>query len=398
MPYTVTDLDGQQHTFPDGTPTATIQAEMQQRMAAKRQQSQPQPNPTLQPGKQPYGMVSGPANSRPSSLLEQPMPDLDEEGQRAMNMIAAGGVEGDKNLEQAGRMLADKNPSYQIRKSMSDSMGKQAATRNEMRGAGENILGAYSQLLHAWENTPEDERVAATGPTNMAEVPERSPYTVFGFPIPATGDRPTTIDPVSGAPIAGKLTTVQRNAILNPNDEAAQAAAGVQTEYGHLQKGITNSLLAAATKGMTMSDKRQEAFDSAMRDFSQAPSREMQRKILEHAKTIIQTDFNLTPQEADHVVATNLRRLQLNAHQQAVERSEQIPHPAILELIANPTPKAIRSFNKHFNNGERGLAEYVMQTSAASPEVDSPALQQPAAPAQQYGRRARPASSITGTP
>lgn len=372
MPITVTDPDGQQHTFADGTPTATIQTEMQRRLAA-RINPQPQPTPLTTPGQMPPGVNPGSFSAKPGSDLEADMVPLSAEAQRGLRMIAGGGATNNRNLEMAGRMLLEKDPTYQARKKQADAMGEAAGQRQTARGVGENVLSSFAKLLHSVNETPDEVLTQAIGPRNTAELQENSPTFFPWTTIPIPGfSGPTTVDPATKAPIAGQITPVRRAAILNPQDEAAAAAWNTQNLYGHDVHGITNALAAGAAKGMKMTDERQKMFDSTMRDFMQATNRTEANRILNHAKSIIQNDFNLTPKEADNIVNREMQRHAYEQRQKILERSAEVPRQAVIDLMSNPTPKAIRSFNKHLNGGESGLAEYLLRSSAASPEVGTP--------------------------
>lgn len=364
MPITIEDHDGQTHTFADGTPNSVINAELMRRRAAGAQPQQPQPQPLTAPGQMPPGMQPGPMNAKSSSMIQQEMPELSAEAQRGLRMVTQGGITNNRNMEQAGRMLLEKDPTYQARKKASEALGEAAAKRSEMRIAGENILGSFAKLYHAWENTPDEVLNRALGARNVQLLKEETPTFVpfTNIPIPGlTG--PTTVDPATKTAVAGQITPVQRAAILNPKDEAAVAAWNAQNLFKHGAHGVTNALLTSAPKGMNMSDARQAVFASAMEDFMKAETREEQRRVLDHAKTIIQNDFNLTPAEADKILKTQMDRLHVeHEHKQAIKAASKLPPEAVKMLIeSGGAPRDIELFNKNLNGGKPGLAEKILE-------------------------------------
>lgn len=370
MPITVNDPDGKPHSFADGTPTDAINTEMERRWAT-RATPNPQPTPLQAPGKMPPGTSPGPMTGKSSSLLEQEMVPLSAEAQRGMRMIAGGGATNNRALEMAGRMIVEKDPTFQARKKQSEAIGEQAGARTTSRIVGENVLGSYAKLLHSFNNTDDDTLQGAIGPRNMMPLQETSPTLIPFTNIPIPGlSGPTTIDPTTRTAVAGQITPVQRAAILNPNDPSVAAAWDTQNLFGHDVHGITNALAAGAAKGMRMTDERQKMFDSTMRDFMQGTNRAAGAKILDHAKSIIQNDFNLTPDEADAIVKSNMDRIAKEEQQKMLVRAAKMPPEAVSEFLGhvrgNPQDQKniqrhIRLFNKNFNDGERGLAEALIK-------------------------------------
>ena len=377
MPITVKDPDGQPHTFADGTPTATINTEMERRWAARGTPQPPQPTPLTAPGQMPPGVNPGTMTAKPGSDLEAEMVPLSEEAQRGLRMVTAGGATNNRNLEQAGRMLLEKDPTYQARKKQSETMGATAGKRQAMRVAGENILGPFAKLLHTFNETPAEVLHGAIGPQNTPKLQETTPTMVpwTNLPIPGLA-KPTTLDPRTGAPIAGQITPVQRAAILNPDNAAAAAAWNLQNLFSHDVHGITNAMVTSSGMGTQMSDARQAMFDSAMRDFMHSSTRREAAKVLDHAKTIIQNDFNLTPEEADNILATNMQRIAKEEQRKLLKAASMTPPEAVNEFIKNVNAapndakhrqRHITLFNKNFNGGNRGLAEHLLQTFSQSP-------------------------------
>lgn len=349
--------DGSDHEFPDGTSYADIHAEVEKRTAATRAAAPPPPAPLAGPGMMPPGVVPGSMSAKPGSDLEAQMVPLSAEAQRGLRMITGGGATNNRALEQAGRMILEKDPTYQARTKQAAAMGTAAGERQTARLAGENILSSYAKLLHSFNKTPDEVLTEAIGPRNMALLQEQSPTFVPFTHIPIPGfTGPTTVDPRTGVPVAGQITPVQRAAILNPADPKVAAAWNAQNLFGHDVHGITNALTSAAGKGVRMSDERQKMFDSAMRDFMLATNREKAREVLDHAKGIIANDFHLTPDEADNMIRSHMTRY----------RAAEVPAMAIRKLLDNKDkPNYIQDFNAHLNEGEPGLAEYIIRAHSA---------------------------------
>lgn len=344
MPITVTDPDGQPHTFADGTPTAAINAEMERKWAARGTTPQPaQPTPLQGPGKMPPGAVPGSITPKLGGTLDTPMVELSADAQRGLRMITGGGATNNRNLEQAGRMLLEKDPTYQARKKQADVMGESAGKRAEMRLAGENILGSYSKLLHAFNKTDDDTLKGAIGPGNL------KPYQ-------------------SWVPLIGGMTEPEAAAAYRvmPNFTGAsdaQKAWNAQNLFKHDVHGLTNAFVTSSPKGMNMSDSRQAMFESAMGDFMKSTSREEANRILDHAKTIISNDFNVTPQEAESIIKANMARFkQEDEHKELLKAAAKVPPDAVTDLVSNAAnPAFVTSFNKHFNGGRPGLAERLIE-------------------------------------
>ena len=359
----VTDQDGVRHEFADDTPTATINAEMNKRWSARGQPQPATPTPLQGAGQMPPGTVPDNLSPKIGGTLQTPMVELSADAQRGLRMIAGGGATNNKALETAGRMLVDKDPTYQARKRQAETIGESAGKRGEMRQAGENILSSYAKLYHAWENTPDDVLTGALGPRNTAQLQENSPTFIPFTNIPIPGmSGPTTVDPKTKTAISGQIAPVQRAAILNPNDVAAAAAWDAQNLFGHDVHGLTNAFVTNSPKGINMSNERQAMFDSAMRDFMKSTSRDEQGRVLDHAKTIIQNDFNLTPQEAESIVKSNLQRYKQEAeHKSLIKAASKVPPDAVQKLLDNANnPTYIASFNKNLNGGKPGLAEAII--------------------------------------
>jgi hypothetical protein len=367
------------HEFPDGTPTADINQQMEAKWAARQQQAQPQRQqmgtPLTAPGRMPPGTTPGTMQGKSESMVNSEMVPLSQEAQRAIKMIEAAGIMNNPALKSAAEAILSKDPTYLAQQAQSKAFGEAAAKRAEMRKAAEQIFGSYAEMQHAFDTTPDDVLARATGPANTQKLQENTPATmpIFGFNIPGLS-KPTTMDPKTGAPFAGQITPVQRAAMLNPNDKEAQAAWDAQNQFEHLGHGMTNSLITSAPKGMQMSDARQEVFASAMRDFLRSSSREQGQKILHHAKSIIQNDFGLSPQEADEIVKHHVTRLQEQTRQKdMIKAAAKVPPQAVTELLLNAdNPAFVTSFNKHMNGGKPGLAEIIISANTANNAATMP--------------------------
>lgn len=341
MTIKVQDPDGGTHEFPDGTPDAAINAEMQKRWTAR---AAPAPAPLTPPGRMPPGVAPGTLSAKPGSDLNAEMVPLSAEAQQAERLMMFAGLRGNKALEQAGRTMLERDPTYQARAKQAAAMGEAAGQRQAARLAGENILSSYAKLLHSFNRTDDDTLHGAIGPYATAPYSDYVPF--------ARGMTPSQAAAAYGGWSPFGFMSGAKD---------AEKSWNAQNLFGHDVHGITNALTSAAGKGVKMSDKRQEMFDSAMRDFMKATSRKDALKVLDHAKSIIQNDFNLTPDEADNIIRSNMIRF----------RAAEVPGTALGELLANrDNPVYIRSFNKNFNDNEGGLAEYLIRAhppAAATP-------------------------------
>lgn len=239
--------------------------------------------------------------------------------------------------------MLERDPTYQARAKQAATMGEAAGQRQAARLAGENILSSYAKLLHSFNRTDDSTLQGAIGPYATAPYSDYVPF--------ARGMTPSQAAVAYGGWSPFGFMSGARD---------AEKSWNAQNLFSHDVHGITNALTSAAGKGVKMSDKRQEMFDSAMRDFMKATTRKDALKVLDHAKSIIQNDFNLTPEEADGIIRANMIRF----------RAAEVPSTALSDLLANrDNPVYIRSFNKHFNDNESGLAEYLIRAhpSAATP-------------------------------
>jgi len=361
MGITVRDPDGGTHTFPDGTPDSVINAEMERRWSSRGQPQAPQPKPLTTPDKLPPGANPGTISAKPGSVLEADMVPLSADAQRGLRMIAGGGATNNRAMEQAGRLLVDKDPTYQARTAQVKAIGDAAGKRQAARLAGENIFGSFAKLLHTFNEADDDALEGAIGPYAA------SPY-------------------MGKMPLVGGMTPPQAAAAYgdhwaNPlswmsGAKDADKSWNLQNLFSHDVHGITNALVSAAGSGVKMSDARQEMFDSAMRDFMKSTNRKDARKILDHAMGIIANDFHITPQESKMLLENNLKRIKAEARekQEALTlRAAEVPPDAVQLLLQNAKNKKYRTdFNKTFNDGEEGLAEILIKSADARTKKKQP--------------------------
>lgn len=385
----ITAPDGSQHAFPDTASDADINAKMESYWGSRNQQpQQPKPTPLQAPGMMPSGTTTvGPApgnfSARIGSNIETGMTPLSGEAQRALKMLSLAGTMGPegRTMEMAANQILAKDPTFQARKAQADAMGKTAGQRQQMREAGENILDPYSELLRTVETMPDKQLLGAIGQRNQATVAEKSPTYIpgtrlFGYqgvPLPFF-EGPTTVDPKTGVPIAGDLRTVQRDAIVNPNDPTAQANADTDNLLRHLRNGITTAIMAQVKAG-TMTDAKMEKYDAALNDFANASNKQEALKVLRHAGLLIQNDFSLTPEEFGQTVERHKTRHAAEAAQQEQQNrfmaaSKSVPDKALSRLFQNHNdPNYVAQFNKTFN--QPGLAEALIKAhlQAAAKEI-----------------------------
>lgn len=216
---------------------------------------------------------------------------------------------------------------------------KSAETQSQLeqaQNAGRKILQSYAQLRSKFDTAPNEVLQAAIGPRNTAELEETSPTFIPFTHIPIPGfSGPTTVDPQTNLPIAGKITPVQRAAILDPNNKDAAAAWNLQNLFSHDVHGLTNAFMSGAGKSLNLSDARQEAFDATMRDFMRATNREEAAQILDHAKGIISNDFGIPPYMADKIISDSVTQLQ----QQHAAATAPDPLAEARDAIARGAPR-----------------------------------------------------------
>ena len=94
------------------------------------------------------------------------------------------------------------------------------------------------------------------------------------------------------------------------NSKEADAAWNAQNLLTHDVHGLTNAMMSGAGKSLNMSDKRQEVFESAMKDFMKATDRKSAKEILDHAKGIIANDFGIPMWKANEIIEEHVRDIQ----------------------------------------------------------------------------------------
>lgn len=276
MPITVTDPDGKIHTFADGTSESAINAEMERRWASR---GDPPPASPMPPATVPGGM-----NAQPGIVSS--MVPLSDDAMRAQRLLMMKTIQGDRSGVAGAQALLNADPTYEARKKQAEDMGRDAAARSAARRAGINVLRSYAHLRHAFDATPDDILMGAIGPYNI------KPYSDY---IPGVGGM-TVPEANAAYPLTFGLFSDKR-----PWD--------TQNRFNHLVHGLTNAFMTSAGKGLTMSDERQKAFESTMRDFMRSSSRGGAEEVLRDAKAVIMNDFGLSPEEADAVVDAEVMRI-----------------------------------------------------------------------------------------
>lgn len=310
---TVEFPDGSTQDFPDDMPMDQIN--VWSKAYWQRQNSPPQTAAQAANIPAGSGIQPGPISSGMPPYINQEMPPLSDEAKRARNLLMMNALSSGQNrgAVSAAENLQTTDPSYQMRKKAAELAAADYERRKEGREAGAKVLQSFAQLQNSFDSAPDEQLLGAIGARNTTPLQENSPVTLpwwlGGMNVPGLS-RPTTVDPSTGRAIAGQLTPVQRAAIVSPDDPQAKGAWTLQNLFGHDVHSINTAMMASAGKGINPSDARQQMFDSLMRDFMRAPSREAAQEVLNHAKASIANDFFITPQEADAIVAHQLKSQQ----------------------------------------------------------------------------------------
>ena len=363
MPVEITDPDGKVHSFPDGTTAAAVNAEMDRRWAARNAPPAASAGtPLAGQGKMPPGATPAPMTAK-ASAPDADMVPLSEDAQRAQRLMTWGAITNNRSMEQAGKALWEQDPTAEARKKQATIMGELAAKRGEARIAGEGILRSYAQLKHEFDNTPDSILSAAIGPYAMAPYSSHTPM-VGGM------------TPPQAAAAYGMVPQSWASLIPFGGHANADDAWNAQNTFYHLSHGITNAFVANAGKGLNMTDARQQMFDKTMRDFMEATDRKAAQNILTHAKAVITNDFHLTPERADEVIAEEIEKIKAAKKAKQAGAAESgggdkanasgPPIQAVQELLANADQVHIESFNRHFNGGKPGLAEFILKRNGAA--------------------------------
>ena len=247
-------------------------------------------------GSQPPGTYAGgmvPKISPTDSGVDASFVPLSPKAQAAERLMTLGGITGNRALETAGKNILDYDPTALSGRKQSEEMGKNAATRAEAKRAGTQILKSFAQLQDQFDSTPDTILQGAIGPYNTTPAPPSS--TVGGF-IPNFWTMPGMTPPEAAAAYPYRGTALM----------GSGRSWDAQNQFMHNVHGITTAFLANAGKSLNLSDKRQEAFESAMKDFMKATDRKSAQKILNDAKGLIVNDFGLDQKEADAVIAAHI--------------------------------------------------------------------------------------------
>lgn len=273
----IRDPDGGTHRFAAGTPTETINSEMERRWAERGQPTTPQAQPLTTPGQMPPGTRAGNMQPQPSAPPTSMVP-LSADAERAQRIMLMGAVGGDRAGVTGGYDLLKTDPTFIAREHQAKKMGDLAAEQASRQSAGEAILPGVDALRYMIKQATDDDWKGAAGPYNTTKMPPRSEV------------------PMSwGSWNAPEMTPTQARASFGyyANDPAYQKQWALQNNLEHLTGALTDQYVAAAGKGIAGSDARMELFRDLMRAAAKAPSREKAHEILDTAENSIRDMFRL---------------------------------------------------------------------------------------------------------
>lgn len=335
MTIKVTDPDGKEHEFADGTSDAAINAEMQRRWATRGAPAAPAPTPLTGPGKMPPGTVPSGLSARPTFDVQ--MPPLSADAQRYERMRDFGGITGNRALEAAGKSGLESDPTFEARKKHAVGIGELNKERSAQRDQGANILRSFAQLRHAFDEAPDDVIAGSIGPYNLSKYSQYTPL-VSGMTYPQAMVAYPWLNRVPGYGTGSPA--------------AAADNLNMQKLLGHDVHSLVTAFMTGA-KGLNLSDARQQAFEAAMGDFMHAADRKGATKILEHTKGIIANDFGITHDEADALIEQERARIKekkssANGPGRFSPPEGALPRPATPEE-ARKLPKGTRFFDPSGN-------------------------------------------------
>jgi hypothetical protein len=274
MPIEVEGPDGRVHTFADGTTREDVRRQMT----------------TVYGGANAKGLPAAGASTptagamMPSSQTVPPYFSAEDDENLLMAKVLGG-----------PRAVADaiqRTPGHTYRTEQAKKVAEQQANVEGMQRTGSNVLRSYAQLLNKFNKADDPTLTGAIGPANV------KPYSEY-------------------IPMVGGMTSPEATAAYwwmpKWDSEQAKKAWNLQNLLMHDVHGLTNAFMTGAGKGLNMSDKRQEVFESAMKDFMRATDRKSAKEILDHAKGIISNDFGIPMHEANRIVDDHLKELQRNA-------------------------------------------------------------------------------------
>lgn len=275
MPIEIEGPDGKMHTFPTGTPMEQVQAQMTRVYGGAGARGLPQ-----------AGASTPTAGSMQPSSQTVPPYFQDEDEQNLMMAKVLGGPKAVADAIQ-------RTPGHQYRVTQATEVAKTQAAVEAAQRTGSNILKSYAQLMNKFNQMPDDVVENAIGPQNV------TPYSQY-------------------TPLIGGMTKPEAAAaywwmpygVPGLNGEAADKAWNAQNLLSHDVHGLTNAMMSGAGKSLNMSDKRQEVFESAMRDFMKATNRKDAKEILDHAKGIIANDFGIPMWKANEIIEEHIRDIQ----------------------------------------------------------------------------------------
>lgn len=302
MPIEIEGPDGRLHTFADGTPVDSIRSQMTQTYGG--QQSK---------GLAPAGSATPAAGSMMPSSQTVPQYFTREDDE---NLLMAKVLGGPKAVADA----IQRTPGHQYRVTNATKLAEQQANIEGAQRTGTNILKSYAQLYNKFNKAEDETLNNAIGPANM------KPYSEY-------------------VPFVGGMTSPEAKAAYwwmpKWDSEAAEKSWNLQNLMMHDVHGLTNAFMSGAGKSLNMSDKRQEVFESAMKDFMKATNKAAAKEILDHAKGIIANDFGIPMHVANQVVDDHLKDLQrehLTASKQALDEARRAigagaPRDAVIKRL-----------------------------------------------------------------
>lgn len=281
MPIEIEGPDGKVHTFPTGTPMEQVQAQIARVYGGSQSRGLPQAGantPTT-------------GSMQPSSQTTPPYFQEEDE----QNLMMAKILGGPKAVSDA----IQRTPGHQYRVTQATEVAKNQAAVEAAQRTGTNILKSYAQLYNKFNKIPDDVLQNAIGSRNTVPYSQYTPL-IGGMTRPeAAAAYPFMPYPnASGWGIPGF------------NGKDADDAWNAQNLLSHDVHGITNAFMSGAGKSLNMSDKRQEVFESAMKDFMKATNRKSAKEILDHAKGIIANDFGIPTWKANEIVEEHIKEIE----------------------------------------------------------------------------------------
>jgi hypothetical protein len=307
--------DGQVHTFPSGTPDDQIISYFGGKGKLQTIQS-PAPATAL-PGPGDPSAVNGAI--MPSLQSTPPYQTAEDRANIALStLLPRGSVQALQNTPgHAYRMEQAKKAADTVEE-----------TENRQR-LGATVLRSIAQLQDSFQNTPDDVLKGAIGPRNTKPYSEHLPF-IGGMTDPQAATAYSMMPNFTGSPSAKKSWEAQNL-------------------FGHDVNGIVTAIMQGG-KSINMSDARQQAYTSTVKDFLSQPDRRSAQEILDHLKGIVANDFNLPPYKANQIMREHMADIQLEkakaqhaAATGAAPQSQQTAAPTVRQF-RNKATGAIENF------------------------------------------------------